>query len=113
MIERDEKVSSVTPRADRATGGFASLIDCILATASGDPDRTAILDDHGALAYGALAAQIDATAEEIAKLPGDTPVAILLPNTAAFIVAVLAAQRARRTYVLIDAEFPDGRAQQI
>jgi amino acid adenylation domain-containing protein len=113
MLERDKDVAVATMRADRATDGFSSLIDCILATASCNPNGIAIVDGHGVLPYGALAAQIDAVAARIAKLPGDTPVAVLLPNNAAFVVAVLAAQRARRTYALIDAEFPDGRARQI
>jgi acyl-CoA synthetase (AMP-forming)/AMP-acid ligase II/thioesterase domain-containing protein len=112
MLQGDEETSVTAVAAGRAAG-FSSLVDRILTQAARRGEDIAIVDGEGALTFRALATWVDAVAERILALPGSAPVAILLPNNTAFIVAILAAQRAQRTFTRIDAEFPEGRARQI
>ncbi|MBR0284997.1 MAG: AMP-binding protein, partial [Selenomonadaceae bacterium] len=95
-----------------------TLIDMFLEQAAQNPDRVAVRDCHGAYTYG----QLNRASAALAKhLPGrgeelegkGKRVAVLLPRTRDFVVAVLGILRAGFAVVPMDSEYPAKRINAI
>jgi len=78
--------------------------------ASRQPDAPAVIDPACTLTYGQVFAAASALAQRIdVAIAGDGAIGILLPNSAWYVVAVLACLTARRPCVLLDSHFPAER----
>ena len=91
----------------------ASFVALMLQSAAKHPDRIAITDGTRALSYRELISRVDALAGALVAAGADeAPVAIYLPRSMDFLVAMLAAQRAGSGYLPLDIEQPTVRSQQ-
>ena len=87
-----------------------TISERLAATARRYPARIAIDDGTIRLSYGELLDRTRQLAARIAAtVPPGRPVAIVLPNSAQFMVAALAALTAGRPYVPIDLDYPAAR----
>ena len=75
------------------------------------PDRSALVWEHGRLAYAELDHLSDALAAELAAkgVIRDSPVALCLPRSPEAVVAALAILKAGGAYVPIDPQHPPAR----
>ena len=76
-----------------------------------NPDRLAVADATGSLTYGELSHRSDVLAHRLIACgvkPGDF-VAVMLPRTIAFPLAVIAIHKAGAAYVPVDLEYPEER----
>ncbi len=89
--------------------------DLIEQTARKYPERVALQHDTVQLTYGDLLARTGALARRLraAGVAADMPVAICLPRTPAFVVAMLAVARAGGCFVPIDPEWPQNRIRYV
>ena len=76
-----------------------------------NPNRLAVADDTDSLTYGELSHRSDVLAHRLIACgvkPGDF-VAVMLPRTIAFPLAVIAIHKAGAAYVPVDLEYPEER----
>jgi amino acid adenylation domain-containing protein len=88
-----------------------SLAALLVARAIARGDAIAVDDGKSQLSYATLLARARALASMLA--PQEGPVGILLPMQADYIVAIVAALLAGKTYVPMDDGFPESRNQRI
>jgi acyl-coenzyme A synthetase/AMP-(fatty) acid ligase len=81
------------------------LFDLLYAAAGRDPDALAVVDGNERLTYRGLLQRIGSAARRIADQPPGA-IAILLPNTAAGLAAVLGCLVARRVVLLLEPRQP-------
>ena len=84
-----------------------SFAELLLERAAARRDAIAVEDGESRLSYSELIARGQSLAHLLAPVEG--PVGILLPMTADYIVAIVGALLAGKTYVPMDAGFPDNR----
>lgn len=77
------------------------------------PDNIAVVDKNGSLTYRELSAQADVLAGELSKqgVQTESIVAVMLPRTAEYLIAVLAIMKAGGAYLPIDAAYPLARIE--
>jgi len=92
-----------------------SLVDRLRQRAAERPDALAVDDGQVQLTYGALLDRAEGLAAEMLATPAaaDAPVGIHLPVCTDYIVAIVAALVAGRTYVPLDASLPERRNRRI
>ncbi len=90
------------------------IIPRFLEAANRYADRTAIVDNSGALSYAALRTATFRLADRIkSESPGSGAIGILLPRSASFWVAIMACLAAGRPYVALDQNHPAARNAEI
>lgn len=86
------------------------ILEMLRVRASRQPARVAVADDHGALTYADLHAAAHRLAGRIQAVASDRgSVAVLLPTSAAYAVAIFGCLAAGRLCVLLDPNFPPAR----
>lgn len=83
--------------------------------AASTPENTALVDKNRSLTYRELSEKADVLAGELIKqgVQRESIVAVMLPRTADFMIAVLAIMKAGGAYLPIDAEYPLARIEHI
>jgi acyl-CoA synthetase (AMP-forming)/AMP-acid ligase II/thioesterase domain-containing protein len=108
----------IMPNGSVAAAKFSpvnrSIVERIVSRAITHGDSVAVYDGATKLTYKELISWAAALSEEIGDLPDrESPVGILLPSSAAYIVAILALFMAGRTAVPMDASHPALRNRRI
>ncbi|MCB9551729.1 MAG: amino acid adenylation domain-containing protein [Myxococcales bacterium] len=87
------------------------LFDGFRAMAEAHPERIAVIDEEGALDYGAIEARANRITDALVEhrpAPGD-PIVVCLPRGAWQVAAVLGVHGAGAAYVPLDADWPAAR----
>lgn len=96
------------------SAGMRSILDYLEVSASRNPSKTAVIDEHGALSYEELLQYSrrigSALAEHIAPR---RPVPILMDKSAGALCSFLGSAYAGCFYVLLNPELPQARLQQV
>jgi amino acid adenylation domain-containing protein len=91
------------------------LHDLFVRQVQAAPQRTAVVDEHGALTYGELFAHAAALAEQLRPLAAEpeTLMAVLLPKGRGQLVATLGIMMAGAAYLPLDTAWPAARVDQV
>ncbi|SFR29121.1 amino acid adenylation domain-containing protein [Lentzea waywayandensis] len=89
--------------------GARSVPEAVLAMCTAHPDAVAVVDEEGSLTYAELADRSAGIAAALGEVPGEAPVAVLLPRGRDLVVAMLAAHRIGSPYLPLDVDQPAPR----
>lgn len=84
-----------------------TVLDMFLATAKACPDRCFVTSPNGALTYAEATQRIDALAHSLGPKAQGRSVALVLPNSAAFLIAYFGALAAGASPALVNYGHPD------